>query len=147
MAVALWEVSYIPRAVIERRGGAGRREQGRACLATNEERPFIAAWVPMNFTHATWVHCHQRGSRVGGDGEGEGVDDLDGSALHFVRGLLGEVVRVALGLGQDACRASYILLLDVLRCRSAGEDIKFIFGNVVESGNGEVEVFGEDLAL
>lgn len=147
MAVALREVSYITRAVIERRSRAGRREQGRACLAADEEGPFIAARVPVNFTHATWVHCHQRGGRVGGDREGEGVDDLDGSALHFVCGLLGKVIRVALRLRQDACRASYILLGDVLRCRSAREDIEFIFGDVVESGDGEVEIFRENFAL
>jgi hypothetical protein len=36
------------------------------------------------------------------------------------------------------------LLLDIGRCGGSGEDEEFAFGDVVEGGDGEVEVFAED---
>jgi hypothetical protein len=54
------------------------------------------------------------------------------------------MVGVTLAEGHDAGCCCYVLLGDVFRGWRAGEDVELVLRDVVESGDGEVEVFGED---
>lgn len=67
----------------------------------------------MDLAHAAGVHGDDCGGEIGGDGEGGGVDDFDGAAGDAVRGLLGEVVSVALGAGDEAGGGGYVLFGDI----------------------------------
>lgn len=147
VAVRLGEVRDVARAVVERGGLVRGREQGRAALALDEEAPLVARRVPVDLAHAAGLHGHHGGGEVGGDGEGQRVDDLDAAPGHLVRGLLGEVVRVAGRFGNDAAFARHVLRLDVLGGGGSGEDVQLVRGDLVEGGGGDAEVLGQDFFL
>lgn len=83
------------------------------------------------------MDCHDGGGKVGGHGEGGWVDDFDGAAGDLVGGLLGEVVGVAFEAGDEAGGGGDILFADVGGGRSAGEDVEFVLGDVVEGFDGD----------
>ena len=143
VAVRLGEVRDVARAEVERRGRVRRREQRPTALALDEEAPLVARRVPVDLAQGAGLHGHQGGREVGGDGEGQRVDDLDAAAGHLVCGLLGEVVRVALRLGQDAPFAGDVLRLDVLGSWRPGEDVQLIRRDVVECGDGDAKILGQ----
>lgn len=78
----------------------------------NEEHPFVAGQVPVDLAHAAGVHSDDCGGEIGGDREGCGVNDFDGATGDTVCGLLGEVVGVALGAGDEAGKSGYVLFGD-----------------------------------
>lgn len=80
----------------------------------HEWRTFICRWTGASGSHACRrVHDDDCGGEIGGDREGCGVDDFDGAAGDAVCGLLGEVVGVALGEGDEAGKGDYVLFGDV----------------------------------
>lgn len=103
--------------------------------------------MPVDLSHPAGVHGDYGSSEVLGDGEGVRVDDLHGAAWNLVCWLLGEVVRITLGEGDLTSCCSDVLLGDILRSRCSGEDIKFVFRDVVERLDGDAEVFGNDFFL
>jgi hypothetical protein len=132
VTVRLRKVSHVPGAVVKRRGRTGCREQRGAALATDEKCPLIAGRMPVDLAHPARLDGHDSRREITGDGEGDGIHDLDGSAGDFVGGLLGEVVRVALRSGDDSrCRRD-VLGLDVLGGWGAREDVQFVLGKVFE---------------
>lgn len=66
--------------------------------------------MPVDLAHAAFVHGDDCRGEVRGDGEGCWVDDFDGAAGDAVGGLLGEVVGVTLGAGDEAGGGCDILL-------------------------------------
>lgn len=142
MAVRLREIPHVSSTEVKGSGGAGRGKQSRSTLALDEECPLVAGRMPVNLAHAAWMHGDHGSGEVVGDGEGQRIDDLDGSAFHLVGGLLGEMVGVALALGNNARAAGHILLADVGWRGRAGEDVQFVLGDIVEGGDGEVKVLG-----
>lgn len=102
MTIRLREISHIPRHIIKSGSRRRRRKQRRAALSLDEKGPLVAAGMPVNLAHAAGVHGHDGCGEVLGDGEGGWVDYLDGAAGDAVGGLLGEVVGVGLGAGDEA---------------------------------------------
>lgn len=98
----------------------------------------------MDFAHGARFDGDEGSAELACDGEGGGVDDLDGAAGDFVGGLLGEVVGVGLVERGEAGAAGDVLRGDVARLGVAGEDPELVSGDVVEGGNVGAEVFGED---
>lgn len=147
MAIRLREVSNISSVVIKRSSRRRRSKQRRAALPADEKCPLIATWMPVDLTHPTGVHGDDGSSEVLGDGEGVRIDDLHGAACDLMCWLLGKVVGVALGQGDLTGCCSDVLLGDVLWSRCSGENIEFVFRDVVERLDGDAEVFGNDFFL
>lgn len=137
MAARLREIPHITSAIIKRRGGTRRLEQGRPPLAADEKGPLVATGMPVDLAHAAGLHGDDGGGEVRGDGEGGRVDDLDGAAGDLVGRLLGEVVGVAVFEGDDAGGGGDVLLLDVLGGWGAGEDVEFVVWDVFEGADRE----------
>ena len=91
----------------------------------------------MDLAHASWLHGDDGRGEVGSDGEGCWVDDFHGSAGDVVRALVGEVVGVALGSGDDAGGCGGVLVFDVFWGAGAGEDVEVVFWDVVEGFDGD----------
>ena len=84
------------------------------------------------------LHGDNGRGEVGGDGEGCWVDNFHGSAGDVVRGLVGEMVGVALGSGDNAGGCGGVLVFDVFWGAGAGEDVEFVFWDVVEGFDGNL---------
>lgn len=113
-----------------------RREDCQPRLALDEEGPLVALLavgdVPVELAHGTGLDGEEGGGEVLGDGEGQGVEDLDAAAGDGVGVLLREVVAVGAGEGDRTGGPGDVLLRDVLGRGRAVEDVKFAFGDLVE---------------
>lgn len=123
MTIRLREIRHVAGLVVERRRRIGCLEERRASFTAQEKRPLVAARVPVDLAQSARLHRHDRGGEVLRNRERLRVDDLDGSAGNLVRGLLGEMVRVALLARDDACCGGDVLVFDVVGGARAGEDV------------------------
>jgi len=76
----------------------------------------------MNLTNGPRLDGYEGSSEILGNGECIGVEDLDSSPGRGYWLLQGPVVRIAVLVGNDACWASDVLLLDIFRCFGAREN-------------------------
>lgn len=133
MAIRLWKIRNITRAVIECRRSRSSGEERRTALTLDEKRPLVASGMPVNLAHAAWVYGDNCGREVAGDGESERIDNFDRATGDFMSGLLGEVVGITLSARNETSSCGDILFLNVLRGRCTFENIELIVRNVVKS--------------
>ena len=119
------DIPHITRAIVERLAATRRLVDRDPRPALQEEIPFVAVGVPVQFTHGAGLECYEGGGDVGRGGDGGGVDDFEGSSVRDgERGLLRPMEGVLLvGLRGGAGRASGVLLGDVFRRWCAGENV------------------------
>lgn len=99
MPGGLRDVAHVAGGEVEGARGRGGLEDGDAGRALQEVRPLVRRRVPVHLAHGARLQDDQRGREHGGDGEGEGVEDLDAAAGGVVELLLRPMERVAVGAG------------------------------------------------
>ena len=112
MAVCHGNVTDVAGTVVERLGAGGCLVDCQASGAGDEEVPFVALGVPVEFTHGAGVDGQEGRAEVGGSRESGRVDDFDGAGTrNDKRFLLGEVIGVfRVGLVRDSGWAGDVLL-------------------------------------
>lgn len=99
----------------------------------------------LHLAHSAGLYSDEGAGEVFGRGKAERVDDFDGAAVHFIRLLLREMVRVRLIQRNDPSGTRAILIRYIGRRLRPRENIQLPAGQIIKRRDIGAQVLGEDL--
>lgn len=120
-----WNVPNAAGREVKSACGLGCLEHCDACRALKKVVPFRRRRVPVDLTHGAGLNSHERSGKVGRQGKGSRVNDLDRATRNFIRLLLRPVkgLRLKRPRVRAGRRSQIPCVVDLFGLRCAVKDL------------------------